>query len=347
MKVRELIGQVGARARREVMAAVPRHGAILLLAMILGAWGSATCAQAVDYLAVSGDAAGAVIAGRAGAVYFSSGNHTSFLPSQVPDLQVDLSGAANNGEDTYFVVGGGGTILVSSGAHGSAFVLEESPTQRALYGVARFQSSMVAIGDRGAMVRSASLLGGGWTQLDSLTENALHDLVRGLSLGIAVGEQGTVLMGNTVGAAWALVSPSPAPGADLHGVTVLTDNRFLVVGSGGTVVRGHADGMSWELLGSPAAGDLYDVAEKPGTVARIVAVGEGGRIFTSTNAGEGWTEAESPAAHTLRSVVYTGTDFFAVGDNATVIRSFDGVTWWSDLTPVRKKSWGTVKDMFR
>ncbi|MCK4306038.1 MAG: hypothetical protein KAY24_17495 [Candidatus Eisenbacteria sp.] len=343
----------GARGGRNQTGAIWKRsastfqvGLALLIAAALAPWAAVASGDTADFQSMAGNTTAAVVAGSGGAIYYSSGSHVTFQPSSVENLEVDLWGAAENGSGRFFVVGDEGTILISSGAHGAAFIAEASPTNYALYCVVAFASCMVAAGDGGTLVRSTSLLGGGWTSQSTGTQKTLYDLAQGNSVAVAVGEGGTILKGSIHGTGWTPVPDAPAPGAELRGITVLGDQRFLAVGLGGTVIRGLADGLSWEVLTFPPECDLYDVAARPGAQALVVAVGEGGMVFTSSDAGETWEPADSPVNRTLRSVVYTGNDFLAAGDHGTLLRSLYGIVW-DDLTPIRKTSWGKLKGLFR
>lgn len=59
---------------------------------------------------------------------------------------------------------------------------------------------------------------------------------------------------------------------------------------------------------------------------QFVAVGRYGTVLTSPN-GLIWTTRISNTSAELDGIVWSGTQFVAVGDNGTIITSPDGVTW--------------------
>lgn len=307
---------------------------------------SSSWANTAHLYAVAGDANGAVVAGSAGTVRFASGGHTTFNEPVMGDVTTLLRGAIHNGYANYFVVGDSGTVLLSSGANGSAFLIQTSGVTEDLHAVAPFLGCMIAVGESGRILRSAALTGGGWTTIDSPTSVTLRGVAKGTTAGVAVGDGGVILKGNTSGTSWELVSLHPAEGSELRAVDLLADGRFLAVGAAGTVVRGAASGLEWTLLDPPAQVDFNGVAARTTNPARVVAVGTGGSIYTSTNAGDTWSDVSPGMAVTLRAVVYTGTDFLVVGDRGTILRSVEGLVW-DDQTPTRRESWGGMKRLFR
>jgi photosystem II stability/assembly factor-like uncharacterized protein len=86
-----------------------------------------------------------------------------------------------------------------------------------------------------------------------------------------------------------------------------------------------------ERLAAPDA-PLYSVAFDTVGQTTLVAVGAEGTIYTSVDSGVTWVKQTSGVTVTLRQVIFhysTGTsgDFIAVGDEGTVLRSADGLTW--------------------
>ncbi len=320
-----------------------RSVAASLLVLTMAAVGAA--ASTADLWGIAGSASDATAAGTAGTVRYAASTHTAWFPATgLGGVSAHLRGVGLDEAGYYYVVGETGTLLRSTLSGGHAFILETTPTEEHLHGAAYFNSRMMVSGGGGVLLWSANP-GGAWSLESTPTSQTLYALVRGLSCGIAVGAQGTILRGGVDGTGWTAVS-SPVTGADLHGVVRLADNRFLAVGTGGTVLRSPAAGTPWEVISFPESIELFGVAARTGSPARVVAVGEGGAIYTSTDAGSSWQEVESSVTRTLRAVAYTGSDFLACGDHGTLLRSQDGVTW-SDLTPVRRSSWGALKRRFQ
>jgi photosystem II stability/assembly factor-like uncharacterized protein len=65
---------------------------------------------------------------------------------------------------------------------------------------------------------------------------------------------------------------------------------------------------------------------------RVVAVGERGRILISDDAGRSWRYAASPTEATLTAVFFAGDQLgWAVGHDATILRSRDGGETWQQV----------------
>ncbi len=305
----------------------------------------APTAHTDDLFTIAGHPAAAVTAGTAGRVMYSE-TSLVWVPSDVGTVDVDLYGSSTNGATTFFIVGQEGTILKSSIGTGAAFITETAPVSDDLYGVARFQTSMLAVGADGTILRSSGFLGGSWIEQVSPTSALLRDAALGPLFGVAVGHGGTTLKGNTGGAGWILGDPD-VPNVNLYGVAKMADDRFLAVGAGGTILR-TTDGADWEEMDSPTSADLFGVAAREGGTPQniVVAVGAGGVIFYTTAYGNTWHQADSPVTRTLRDVTFTGSEFLACGDNETLIRSVNGQVW-NDYTAAEKPSWGNIKGMFR
>lgn len=317
----------------------------ILFLMTLAA--SNSQADTADLYAVAGNANGAVVAGTDGTVrYASGGEHSAYNPPVLVDVLALLRGAVHNGYTSYFIVGDAGTILLSSGTNGSAFQIQTSDVEDDLYAVTPFSNSIIAVGEGGRILRNGSFTGSLWSPQSSPTSATLRGVVCGPTAGVAVGDAGVIIQGSIYGLDWELVSPHPAEGTNLTAVTRLSDNRFLAIGDAGTVVRGAASGLDWTLLAPIAPVTLHGVAARATQPARVVAVGANGSIYTSTDAGDTWIDVSPGTSLTLRAVVYTDTDFIAVGDRGTILQSTEGLVW-NDYTPTQPKSWGGMKARFR
>jgi len=64
-----------------------------------------------------------------------------------------------------------------------------------------------------------------------------------------------------------------------------------------------------------------------------VVVGDAGVVLTSADGGATWTPRASGTTYALRRVVWTGSEFLAVGGTGRLLRSANGTTWTTQPTP--------------
>jgi hypothetical protein len=68
------------------------------------------------------------------------------------------------------------------------------------------------------------------------------------------------------------------------------------------------------------------------TGTNIIAVGSGGAVCWSDKTANTWAYVSTPTTNTLRSIVYNGSVYVAVGDNGTIITSVDFLSWNSSTS---------------
>ncbi|MEM9480235.1 MAG: choice-of-anchor D domain-containing protein [Verrucomicrobiota bacterium] len=128
------------------------------------------------------------------------------------------------------------------------------------------------------------------------------------------------------------ISPSGLP--PLNGIAFSPGSNLfgLAVGDNQTVVRTEDGGKTWNQLTTlPNVGGakLNDVAGNPFSTANFIIVGEGGLILRTTDFGNTWTTRTSNTTEDLYAVVRGASNFYAVGDNGTVLQgSFTGFNAW-------------------
>ncbi|WP_249897903.1 Ig-like domain-containing protein [Paenibacillus sp. PK3_47] len=84
---------------------------------------------------------------------------------------------------------------------------------------------------------------------------------------------------------------------------------------------------SWENLSPlPSGNKVSAVARGGANNATLVVVGEGGVVATSGGS-SAWTIRNSGVVKDLNNVIYTGSQFVAVGDKGTVLTSSEGISW--------------------
>ena len=110
---------------------------------------------------------------------------------------------------------------------------------------------------------------------------------------------------------------------------VWSGSQFVAVGLNAIIVTGTYDGVTWTrqpLL--PGGGTLLGIAWSA-SIPLFVAVGTAG-IFTSPD-GINWTSRVSGPI--LDKVVWSGTQFVAVGRSGTILTSPNGINWTSRNGP--------------
>jgi len=86
------------------------------------------------------------------------------------------------------------------------------------------------------------------------------------------------------------------------------------------------DGANWTEV--PLLGG-YDVERLGANETEIIAVGSGSN-FVSTD-GINWSPSTTPSAEPLNDIIWTGSEWVAVGDNNTAVTSPDGETWTTQI----------------
>lgn len=125
------------------------------------------------------------------------------------------------------------------------------------------------------------------------------------------------------------------PGAFPHYKVIRADSKFIAVGTG---IISSQDGAHWSLVYNPSSTGiippLHGIAKSP---SQYVAVGENKSVVTSSD-GTNWVVTSSGTVidYTLYSVVWTGTQFVAVGwdvsNNKTqIVSSADGIDWTENI----------------
>jgi hypothetical protein len=212
--------------------------------------------------------------------------------------------------------GGGGNVEIPT-----FWNARNSGTSNTLFGIGTFANQAVAVGALGTIVTSSDGLS--WITRNSGVVFHLNGVAASSTKAIAVGDNGTIISSADL-VTW--VPETSNTMNRLRGVA-WTTNQFVAVGDAGTIVT-SPDGTTWTSQ-SGASGDLYGVA---GNASIIVAVGAG--VFTSPT-GVTWTPRNSAIGSPARAVVWSGTQFLAVGPAlvlGNVQTSFDGTSWTARQT---------------
>ena len=240
------------------------------------------------------------------------------------------------------IVGDGGIIYyINTTLTSNTPVITTSPTQNNLYDVlySTHDAQFVAVGANGTIITSIN--GISWSTKTSGTTNNLRRIIYDSvhDLYIAVGDAGTIITSNDA-ITW--TTRTSGVTANLNGIGLWAGTTtYIAVGQSGTALTSQ-NGITWVTRTTGISNDLNSV-----TVGnnRAVAVGNGGVVLTSDATGSiigsTWVTRSSGAIDDLHHVNYlewtinsvTTDNFFAVGNNATLIYSTDATTWITGSTP--------------
>jgi sugar lactone lactonase YvrE len=241
-------------------------------------------------------------------------------------------------------VGANGTILTSANA-GVSWTAQSSGTKANLMSVLWSGTQFIAVGYSGstAGVILTSPNGSTWTARGASSNlPPLLGVAWSGKLFVAAGAFGTganeghaALFSSPDGVTW---TPSASISATytLNTVKAVTwsGTQFVAVGANDdgdyATVLYSTDGKNWKgassfIMASYHTNNLNGVAWSP-TKKLYVAVGAKGEILTSPDANT-WTQRTSNTTSALSAVVWTGTEFLAIGQANTTLVSTDGVTW--------------------
>lgn len=246
--------------------------------------------------------------GEAGVILHWDGARWQKVPS---DSAAWLSDVWAYDADEAWIVGAGGTVLRYDGERWRAV---DSGTTRFLHAVFGVADDVWAVGDAGTALHFD---GASWTDLSIAAERALRDVqVTDTGEVWVVGDEGAVLRKARADEPWA--SPFVDWAVDLEAVFGAAHDDAWAVGAGGLAL--HWGGDAWTVVDTGASNALNGVFSLPDGAAW--AVGEGGTVLRYANTG--WSSVSAPSSATLLDVWSDGTDVWAVGDAATLLRWRDG-----------------------
>jgi photosystem II stability/assembly factor-like uncharacterized protein len=311
--------------------------------------------SAVDFISAS---TGLIVGGNGTILLTSNRGVTWMEAASGSDVALD---GVDFIDATYAVaVGANGTIL-RSGDGGLTWDTQTSGTTQNLSDV-HFNDALNGwtVGYRGTVLGTADG-GSSWINCSSDTTLSLNAVVfTDAQKGYAVGNQGALLQSSDGGCTWIRRSEVKTCHND-HGVLQCSgflDVFFLdaftgfIVGYsgypvlllGGTYFRTINGGGTWN--GPPASvPEYFDVG-----AGRTVAFGNateglilrgGNLLYHTIDTGESWTESTIPLDKSLTDLTYGDENTaYAVGYNGAIVR------WDRTLTPVERRTWGSIKSTF-
>ncbi len=236
----------------------------------------------------------------------------------------DLRGAVRV-DDTWWIVGGGGTLLTLDDS--GNFNPVDFPTTQSLNAIA-YANGRFVIATTDLDGGTKEDIGGLWTSSDgyawtpfltgALDSANLNTAIFAAERWIALGTGGTIVT-STDGVNWPRTSSGIT--TSINGVAA-GGGLIVAVASGGKIIT-SSDGLTWTERTSGITTDLRAVTYAGGS---FVAVGVGGAILTSAN-GTTWNRASSGVTANLYGVARVQGAFVAGGDNGTLLSSIDGNSW--------------------
>jgi photosystem II stability/assembly factor-like uncharacterized protein len=291
-----------------------------------------------------------VVVGLGGPLMFRTTDGTASWKSQTVGVTKNLRDVSFAGVYRGTAVGDYGTILHTTNS-GLTWTLQPNGTQATLCGVYFSDSATgTAVGSGGVILRTTNE-GLTWTpQASGTAQTLLSVSFTGKSIGAAVGTNGTIIRTSNAGVTWSPQSSGTAQ--QLNGVYFSDTSNGTAVGQGGTILRTTNGGAVWTPQpGAPerqyggvafrdsANGITFGLIDGTLTYTRV----DTGFILRTTDAGASWIQQYSGTGQYLYDAAYEGPDgWIAVGlrgnawdgisYGATVLRSTDGGTLWSNAT---------------
>jgi hypothetical protein len=200
----------------------------------------------------------------------------------------------------------------------------------ALYGLAWNGLQFVAVGER--IITSPD--GKSWNVTTTFTPCVFSRVVAHYGKFVAVGgsrDHGCIAT-STDGKSWTDRTGSIERNIAILTDVVRTEEAFVAVGSANQGRLGissdflsSADGERWTHHAGPND-FLVDLAWSGTSLIAVGGLASQGAVFTSSDAKD-WTESHSNLKKPLRSVIWTGSRFVAVGVEGGVAISPNGLTW--------------------
>lgn len=269
----------------------------------------------------------------------------------------------------------GEAIILYSSDNGASWIREESGTPNNLYGVSVdiVTGVTLAVGDEGTILRRGE--DQIWTDVspEGLSSD-LYSVASGLGGAMVCGAEGTLLSSFDGGLSWRVWSDFDCSNTNLLSVNFDPTHRnsFLILGEDGFVYSSEEEGIiptgcTSEYVASCVSlcsgfpelimgrdGSGFSILNNAGFVVanstlngatdlvsasgRFIVVGDGGSIFRYSSA-EVWESISSITTENLNDVSYLawGLTACSVGNNGTVLMSYDNGITWSDIDSGTKR----------
>ncbi|HEY1991557.1 MAG TPA: IPT/TIG domain-containing protein, partial [Gammaproteobacteria bacterium] len=267
-----------------------------------------TSTQVVCTLGAMGDFTGPIV------VKTSSGSVTSSASLKVVNHLYGVSASTSQ----FVAVGGNGTIEMSS--DGTTWKTESSGTTNNLYAAAwsSSQGAFVVVGRSGTVLRSTDginwtpeAVSGNLTDFFAVNWNGSQFVIIGDSLADFTSPDGITWTEHT-----------SIPTSVVYGALAWSGSDYVAVGGtlgGSPAVIKSPDGATWTQVTTTAPNGKQLLAAAFGN-SSFVAVGDAETVITSPTAAT-WTRQTESAVGDLQGLVWSGTQFVAVGFDSSVAAS--------------------------
>jgi len=173
----------------------------------------------------------------------------------------------------------------------------------------------VTVREGGGVMTSSDGLS--WNSKTSGTTNDLRALLWDGSNYFAAGANGTILKSSNA-STWSSVNSS---GPFINALT-FSGSSYVAAGGFGLLVSNN--GNTWTAPTAPPSGASFEAATWDGS--RFIVGGLGGNVYTSLN-GQTWSRSNTSITWNVESMISLNGTTWAVGDNAHIMKTTDGVLW--------------------
>lgn len=195
--------------------------------------------------------------------------------------------------DKFYAVGKFGTIL--SSPDGETWTKVEINSSETLNDIYSYDNKLAVVGDKGGFYSTSD--GTNWNMASISSDSSIKNICWNGAKFVASSDNGNIVT-SMDGTSWAWVSLEASLGVKT------------------TEVNGTSKGLL--QLGSGIKDICWDGK-------RFVAVGYNGTIYTS-DSGTKWAKVNSSTSNNLEAVIFTGSTYFIVGSNGTLLQSKDLVS---------------------
>jgi hypothetical protein len=277
-------------------------------------------AGATALLAVAACLAG--FAPSAQALSLCLGNVTQINPAAPAFLPFENLLGVTTFNGNYYIVGTGGTVLVSPNT--TVWTQESFPSTLDLHSVAASPSTLVTVGGNIYLTTN----GKSWSAASAVLSGNLNSVIWTGTRFVGAGDGGEVADSDT-GLSWT-VTTNTGTSNNMDDI-ILTGNQVVAVGEGGTILLSPDGGLNWVTESSFTTENLHSIAYN-GSVA--VAVGDNNFAIISSDNGTTWSTIHtipilpSPTgSNNLHFVRWLDDRFVVGGDYGYIVESPDGQTW--------------------
>lgn len=200
----------------------------------------------------------------------------------------------------------------------------------------------IVAGAGGKIYRTTNPLSGSWASVSIGTTNKINYIKissrTDTSITFGVGDNGTVIRSLNEGLNWTVLNSNVIENLKSIDFVGSDPDQLVAVGENGRIIKSTNCGETWSVINSGLTKNLNSVYSSNFFTTYIA--GDDGTLLRSSNGGINWINQSFPDSGTdLNKVGFLGTWFFGnilaiVGDNGSMYRSFNSLSWDSVYTGV-------------